>query len=257
MKSIMTQSAERQLNVISLVILMVALCTSCGLPSGGQTFTQRWLLKQPCVPPCWEGVTVGVTTQEDAFHILSKSPYVYIVDNGGLALGISPIHEGELRWLWTDQLDPSHQIPGSHTMNTIHVFSAAHRPVRLMEMNFPYGFTLRQLVNAYGNPSHTVASVITATAGLGVDSAMLPDRLRTLHLIYLAQGFRVAVSVTPAYKSQKITPDLVLDNVTAFWPDDPTGLSDSGLNPTMFLPWAGLQSFEDYCTAQGTPSGLC
>jgi hypothetical protein len=126
-----------------------------------------------------------------------------------------------------------------------------------MELRFPYGFALQQVIDTYGYPSHVSVSVVTATAGLGVDPATLPDRYRQLDFVYLVNGFAISVPIAPEDKSRDITPELVLTHVQTFWPPDQVGYKDSGSDPSLLALWSGFKSFEYYCSNIGIPQSMC
>ncbi len=245
--------------VFTVVLLIVPILGSACSPQPiRQPFVQRWLRKDPCASPCWEGITLGTTTQEDAIHILKEDINVFITDDGGLTSTLDPKSARTIRWDWTDQLDRLRFVPGVFTENQIDVRPGLKTYVREMRMNFPYGFTLQQMVDAYGYPTHVVVVTSEPIAGIGIDPASLPDRNRTMHLVYLNQGFSIAISVIPKAKAHKLTPSDDLDNVLAFWPADSGGFRESGYNPEELISWAGLESFEYYCTKSTTiPVGLC
>jgi hypothetical protein len=50
-------------------------------PEPHSAWIEQWLKKPTCNPPCWEGITPGQTSTEEAYHILSDLNYVRVEYN--------------------------------------------------------------------------------------------------------------------------------------------------------------------------------
>ncbi|MBU0491270.1 MAG: hypothetical protein KKB13_05410 [Chloroflexi bacterium] len=63
----------------------------------------RWLKGIPCRPPCWEGITPGQTTAEEAVEILSRSPV--IARANATTLPVPNPEMGLVVWSWVGTED--------------------------------------------------------------------------------------------------------------------------------------------------------
>jgi hypothetical protein len=83
-------------------------------PQGLSNWWSKWLAEPVCAPPCWQGITPGLTNANDAISILRDSPEIVITfqsDNGidwtfnqnsqeAGSLSISP--DGLVRMIWLE-----------------------------------------------------------------------------------------------------------------------------------------------------------
>ena len=70
---------ERSLAVlVSLVLLILGLCVGCGEAPQGHVVPEdtSLLTGEPCEPPCWQGLTPGVSTEEEVQEFLRSSELV-------------------------------------------------------------------------------------------------------------------------------------------------------------------------------------
>jgi len=66
--------AARSLAVlVSLVLLILGLCVGCGEPP---PLDMSLLTGEPCAPPCWQGLTPAVSTEEEVQEFLRSSELV-------------------------------------------------------------------------------------------------------------------------------------------------------------------------------------
>jgi hypothetical protein len=127
-------------------------------PKIAQPFTSdlrtRWLAGKPCAPPCWEGITPGKTRLAEAIKILNYHPQitnirVYPADG----------HDGAvIEWFWSDMprgggrldfrwIDPYDAVDQQDVGDPI---------VTQISVSFSGHFSLRTIMDAYGEPSHVV-----------------------------------------------------------------------------------------------------
>jgi len=80
---------KKNINIYLLSILFIILSTSCKPtpiatmpPTNSLDWWTTWLTQPTCQPPCWENITPGVTTQEEATSILKGMTDITIKYNG-------------------------------------------------------------------------------------------------------------------------------------------------------------------------------
>jgi hypothetical protein len=61
------------LGVLTVVALLACACTGCGEPPPLDT---SFLTGDPCEPPCWQGLTPGVSTEDEVEEFLGSSKLV-------------------------------------------------------------------------------------------------------------------------------------------------------------------------------------
>jgi hypothetical protein len=183
---------------------------------------KRWLMGIPCRPPCWEGITPGNTSANEAVEFLAASSLVGIVR--------TPIdhlmpERGEVNWTWVD---------GSVGGRLIFEAQTISQTIYAIEPAFPTSFRLQNVIAAYGNPSHVIA---TAFRSPDLGGPISYD----LSIIYLPLGLRLHTSST----SKPIT----LNADTKFEDVSFSDTNDKDLTaPQKFLvPWVGIKSFDFYC----------
>jgi hypothetical protein len=201
-----------------------------GVPSG---YAKRWIAGEPCALPCWEGVTPGRTTVADAIKILNQNPGIIA---GSVITGTSP---GFLTWKWVGserggeaRYDPNAQPPTITFITPYYEMFPGSAP----------SFTLEEVIQRYGEPSHVIAQ---AFYGPHADGPFY-----TLTIIYAQQGVsfeRSGSNQTKPILSQSMRLDSVSFHPLPF---DPGPYSDV---------WQGFTSFDAYCReAPGYPShGAC
>ena len=76
---------------------------ACGQPQTAkppQAAQYSWLDESACRPPCWEGITPGVTTVTATADLLKANPTIQHVRVTDLAY-VNHDGEHEIRWGWT------------------------------------------------------------------------------------------------------------------------------------------------------------
>lgn len=102
----------------------------------------RWvdrsiLSAMPCAPPCWQGVTPGVTHRDKALEILSNSPYI----KQGSIKQVGSISSGGCIWHWWS---PGRIMqPGLNWQNGI---------VDTIRMGLTFDLTVQEVIEIFGNP---------------------------------------------------------------------------------------------------------
>lgn len=96
---------KRNSNIVLLLGLFAFSSVSCGniavtpqtvTPEISRAWQLTWLDQPICRPPCWQNITPGLTTRDEAVSILENMPGIKITDNGkyGLDWGFDSKAEG-------------------------------------------------------------------------------------------------------------------------------------------------------------------
>ncbi len=111
----------------------------------------RWLKGIPCRAPCWEGITPGKTTMQEALDLLKQNSLVMGTPRVG---PISHPEEGStefIDWEWT-------KLPAGYTGGYIVVGSelSAGKVVRIVP-GYRTAYRLGDVIKMYGEPSYIAA----------------------------------------------------------------------------------------------------
>lgn len=191
----------------------------------------RWLEGIPCRPPCWEGITPGQTTAEEAVEILRRSPIVATAE-----ITTIPLHSenGVVEWSWAGTgrqgggADFYARIPPS--------------PIYLVYPSYPVYFKLGDVIQAYGEPSHIIAKAFHRPDKPGVDY--------DLRILYRPQGFILGVG---GPKKLVLSADTLFESLSFFAPDDEglqamlKTLGGPSTHPEWMVPWQGMKDYDYYC----------
>ncbi|HLF27419.1 MAG TPA: hypothetical protein VJG32_13885 [Anaerolineae bacterium] len=131
---------------------------------------------------------------------------------------------GEINWDWSEG-----QGGGRASFHT----NSPDQTVYAVSPDFPTSFELRDVIQAYGDPSHVLAA-----AGHGPDfgSGISYD----LWIVDQSQGFAVR---TGGHSKPVLGADMLLNDVVFFDPADMGFISPS----EWLVPWQGIRDFEFYC----------
>jgi hypothetical protein len=231
-ESIMNSSFQRLLiiGLLAGILLLQASCNSLvatSTPIGhnpfpdillstatSQDWESRWLKGMPCFAPCWEGITPGKTTANEAVAILEKLSDFSEVK----------AFNNELSWkrfnFWV----------GRGYYNEISDQIITHiRP------NFQKAFSLGKMIEVYGNPDQIVATIDKNPDG---------RFYYTTAIIFQKKGFYAGFggSLKP-----EISPNLDSKSITFFAPNEAGLANASNENFKLAVAWEGYQSFDYYC----------
>jgi hypothetical protein len=188
----------------------------------------RWLQGIPCRPPCWEGITPGQTSAEEALTTLGNSPVIATA-----SIADDPLIP-DLGWVIWNWLDGSKGGEAMFDANDSSNFIYGIYP------DLPAFFRLGDVIRAYGDPSHVIAG---SYHGPDIGSGNLYD----LSIVYLPQGFIL-------YGGEGSRPVLSVDThfrgVLFFVPDDKgleVALGGADAYSTWITPWQGMKDFDFYC----------
>lgn len=91
----------------------------------------------PCAPPCWQGITPGVTQMDEALEILSNSPYI---ETGSIKRAGTDI-SGGCTWRWRS---PGRRMqPGLNWQTGI---------VDTIQMGLTFNLTVQEVTDKFGLP---------------------------------------------------------------------------------------------------------
>jgi hypothetical protein len=203
-------------------------------------YSKRWLQKVPCAAPCWEGVTPGQTSIQEAISILKQNP--------GIAAGSVMTHTfgysdfGSLLWEWTGAEKSSFPLYKGGEVR--YDFVEASQKVFEISPSYQYltgdseSFTLSEVIQAYGEPTHVVAG-----AGPGLHGEPV---FYSLQLLFARNGMKVERGAAIYREIPKLEPSMRFDRVTfSPVPDDPLiAYNQYG----EYIPrWEGFRDFAFYC----------
>ena len=132
--------------LLSLGLLILGMCVCCGEPPPLDT---SLLTGEPCEPPCWQGLTPGVSTEDQVNEFLRTSPFVQrttiyrgSVTRGAEIVGVS------IDWLSTAN------VQGARAINSFHVEDGVLQDIIVY---LDSGATLEELLEVYGPPDGILA----------------------------------------------------------------------------------------------------
>jgi hypothetical protein len=213
------KSSYKRINALVILFVVISLLAACGDENATQTagatpinsneWRYDWFKDIPCRFPCWEGITPGKTTAQEAGEILGKNPRFPSVTETEKFINV--------KW-------------GSITLDS-------QKKVTVITPNI-IGMTIRfnQMLSSFGEPSH-VAMWIG-----GVDSS----RYYYIHVIYLALGteLRFASPFKAGYPT--IDAALKFDYLQLFEPSI-EGAKKANVWSEEVVPWEGFKDFNYYC----------
>ena len=124
-----------------------------------------WVRAEPCSPPCWEGITPGVSTVTDTIDILGAITTINSV-RGVEVLTPDDEYQGTIEWAGVDARG-SISYSGNGLVYRI-ILDTAGR------------LTIQDVVDAFGEPSHIYAA---ASPAIDVDVPVIH-----FDVVYLSKG---------------------------------------------------------------------
>ena len=234
---------------ITCITIIVAACaTSQGIeatstttkPTNAPTKTSlpeewplRWLQGIPCRPPCWEGVTPGLTPVTKAVEIWRNNPLISTtrIVTSGLP------HDDENDVVWTWATEGSFQGGQASFRN-----ETSDQTITLITPYYPTDFKLGDVIHAFGEPSE-----IAATASHNPEKGFT----YAIRLVYRSQGFVLSDGWT---SKPSLNAELSFSKVVFFAPTDEglaTALPGIADRTGWLVPWQGFKKFDYYCRDDG------
>ena len=164
-------------------------------PAMPQGWESRWLRGIPCAPPCWEGVTPGITSVETAQGVWSKNSLFSQVSPPSATFPTL----GFVSWKWSNGIKG-----GQAEYNP----ENPQKPILRISPRYSNSFKLANIISAYGDPSHVIASP-------PLNPDMNGPRILGYYVefVYIKQGFSISV-ISPNIPN--INKEIVLDNLVFF-----------------------------------------
>lgn len=191
------------------------------------TQQNRWLKGIPCSPPCWENITPGHTSAEDALKILQQNS---LIRNVSL---ISEKTQSFIKWDWSN---------GAGNNNGGQMAFNSQTNDHVIYFIYPklQAYKLKDITQIYGQPNFVVANPDLVEPYNSEKS----NYKYNLYIIYLNLGF---VLNTTSYHTITINNDTMLDRLYFFVPTV-TGLNTLIEIPTkLMVPWQGFKDYYFYC----------
>jgi hypothetical protein len=135
-------------------------------------FQQRWLSNVPCAPPCWEGVTPGVTTSSQAEEILNDNSIFTLLEThvfDELTIGYIVF-----QYLWLDEAGTIIECGGDMIFDTetdnhiIMVIRNTFPPTKLSNLiaNFGQPTPVNVIYDDLRNPNTWEVNIIWMSKGM-------------------------------------------------------------------------------------------
>jgi len=199
----------------------------------------RWLSGIPCEPPCWEGVTPGVTSGFDAAMIWSTNPLFRKVE-------VSRASGFGREW---GNVDFEMNISSGNSAGEAR-YALADPQSLIYEIRLPtaYNGNLEDLISAFGPPSHVIIAVYPYADD--------PSDHWYVSILWMSKG--LAIDRIDRGSPPEIDGELSSLWVTYFSPGlegyKKTDVANVLTGFEYFLrPWHGYGSFEEYIVSTPTP----
>jgi hypothetical protein len=140
---------------------------------------------------------------------------------------------GDVSWDWAD---------GMYGGRAIYHAQTPKQTIYAITLAFPQQISLREVIQAYGEPSHVIAVANhNPDSNSGISYSLL--------LVYLSHGF---VLGPEGFGKPQLSIDMPLLAPTFFAPTEEglaTLFNEAGTNSEWLQPWQGLKDFDFYCRA--------
>jgi hypothetical protein len=193
---------------------------------------RTWLTGVPCRPPCWEGITPGQTNASEAEQLLHQLPEVGVLNQGQSVTPAPPYKS--IDWeSWKNSYGGGSVLS---SLDTSVVFN--------IRLAFPHNFTLGEVIEAYGQPSH-----VLAMASRNLEKLNETDYV--FEIYWQSKGIRIEPSQQYPPHRPVIDSNLTSHSVDFFEPGA-AGLEHiitfgSPARLKFLEPWKGLVDFGEYC----------
>ncbi len=201
-----------------------------------QEWSTRWLRGIPCTPPCFEGITPGKTTVEEAQKILQLNSLIKSFKVTPSFPKVTP--EAYISWNWNQDIIGN--TPSNVRGNGGLVRYDDHDPNNAIKEIEPglFPFKLADVMQAYGEPSHVIATFSPKNHESGY--------WYSLTFFYFSRGFLVRNN--PYEVRPELKKDMLLEYIEFF----PPGIDEypyyrDNFAKTMLVPWQGFKEWKFYC----------
>lgn len=201
-------------------------------PEPVKDWQQRWLKNTPCKSPCWEGITLGVTTKDDAIKLLVTNP---LIKANSLTYDDDLKDTTIVEWRWLDD-----SVGGRMSYSKL----TSQASISRIDVYYSEHYKLKDIFQAFGEPDYVFAIR---------DYAEKPP-IFTIYFVYLKQGFLV-YSDNNVTQKPKLSPDMTVRDPSFFAAN--TSIKDFGYYSATAQPWQGFKDFDFYCRDFIEPNGVC
>jgi hypothetical protein len=181
----------------------------------------RWLLGEPCSPPCWENIEPGVTQPEEVTGLLKASPGI---DPASVKVKTIPNDEyGLTFWTFSDAMGP--------WVGNIGYF-LQQDSITAIKLTVP-DLCLHEILSAYGEPDYLLSPTVFKTSG-------------EVSLIWEKHGFLYETKVSSP--GEPITADVCGGGLTLFPVGTPFDSIPSHYEFSLdraVVPWTGYGHYGD------------
>jgi len=200
----------------------------------------NWLQKQPCAPPCWEGIQPGQTTPEQAKLLLSQNPNITGLDTATAYNG-TPDH---FFWNWKADANTANGGIAYYYLTRPENTTVPTQTITAISLFFQPPLSFQDLIAVYGEPSHImVAAHFDAAAGI----------LYTFGVVYLNQGLFL-MDDRPNPQVKPVLESTTKFNAVTFFAPTTAGF-DNAIEwsfpvhqpSTLLVPWQGFRPMQFYC----------
>lgn len=212
---------------IWMLTLVLAVLASCAVQQ--RDWQRDWLAGKPCSPPCWQGITPGVTTATEVEAILRQKAPLQKIETLG------PFFDSDrtvtLQWEWAE-IGGGGQV--GYNLDTGLVY--------VVRFGCSGAFTFGEVIDAYGEPSHIHVSILKPLDNLS------PGPEYHLEIFYIDKGFMLRPDYV-ATSQPEISRNLRFGAVAFFVPTMEGFLATVGNAPgwrEALFPWQGFKSFDEY-----------
>lgn len=192
-----------------------------GGPDLRAPWAKRLFAGEPCAAPCWEGITPGLSSRQEAIAILMQLPETVINDPTAPS-----IHFGI----------PSERVPGSFGSLSFDTTAPYTVTAIVFEEN---SFTLGSLIAVYGEPQEVLATAHTIPLDGG-------QHIYDLWLLYPRTGMMLGTNTTA---KPDVNRELRITTIIFFVPGDSyrEAFEQERQRGAVFTLWEGYRSFAYYC----------
>ncbi len=200
---------------------------------------RRWLFGRPCALPCWENISPGTTTAEQALQTLQSNP---LIRSARIVTSTLMPELGELNWTWFD---------GTYGGRALFNATADQNLIEVILPSAIKPLSWQAVLDNFGEPTGIMA---IGDRGPDIDS----PTLFAVIVLYQDDGF--ALSIIGRESPPVLSPMLSFDSVVFF---DSTIVNLEALAPfinwrtTDVRTWDGFREYSFYCHDRwGQPCGL-
>ncbi len=113
-----------------------------------EEWKSRWLKGIPCLPPCWEEITPGVTTRANVTPMFVSKPQFELVDKKA----------NPLQFYWNTLNKSKETLTGYGEI--LFEDSSLDSIVQSITVKYPLRIALGEVIYSFGEPSHVMAQTV-------------------------------------------------------------------------------------------------